>query len=439
MRSLLPLAAGLLLFGSLIMCTSVGSGPGGDAGAPLAEGGIDSAAGEGGASDAAAPHDGAIGDAVAQADQAAGDGPDATGACNSPCANGATCTGGICLGCTGPTVIPADASGDPNASGFASSVAVSGSTLLVGAPGGGGGTGAAYVFTQSGSAWTHTATLSPPAGVTYFGISGAISGSVAMVGAMQGGSQAVFVYEQTGTTWTPGPVLTPAADAGGGTGPKLALDGNTAVVAWPLSTVVYVGSGSAWTAQGTLAPAETPPYLYGSAVQAVAVSGDTAIVGFSGNNPAPSYYSWADVFVRTGTTWAEQASLAPPTLNMSEEYLGSVGISNGMAVITSKYPQNGYVYFRSGTAWTSPNDAGGASFAPPHEPDPAVASPGAVLAGSTLFGLTSAGWQSFELPLVDAGVLEYGASVARSGSTAVIGAAGGGVSAGAVLVYSCSP
>jgi hypothetical protein len=46
---------------------------------------------------------------------------------------GFVCSAGVCAGCTAQTVLPASATGDPNVEGFGESVAVSGSTLLVGA------------------------------------------------------------------------------------------------------------------------------------------------------------------------------------------------------------------------------------------------------------------------------------------------------------------
>jgi len=63
-------------------------------------------------------------------------------------------------------------------------VAVSGSTTVVGAPCHNSGTGAAHVFTRSGTAWSQHAGLTAADGATsgFFGDSAAISGSAAVVG-----------------------------------------------------------------------------------------------------------------------------------------------------------------------------------------------------------------------------------------------------------------
>ena len=64
---------------------------------------------------------------------------------------------------------------------FGCSVAISGSTAVVGAPGTTGSTGAAYVFVRSGTAWSQQAELTAADGADFdeFGVSVAISGSTA--------------------------------------------------------------------------------------------------------------------------------------------------------------------------------------------------------------------------------------------------------------------
>ena len=63
-------------------------------------------------------------------------------------------------------------------------MAVSGSTTVVGAPCHNSGTGAAHVFTRSGTAWSQHAELTAGDGATsgFFGDPAAISGSTALAG-----------------------------------------------------------------------------------------------------------------------------------------------------------------------------------------------------------------------------------------------------------------
>jgi len=71
------------------------------------------------------------------------------------------------------------------ADAFGFSVALSGSTAVVSAPNKNSQTGAAYVFTRSGTAWSQQATLTASDGAAndFFGYSVALSGSTAVVGA----------------------------------------------------------------------------------------------------------------------------------------------------------------------------------------------------------------------------------------------------------------
>ena len=75
---------------------------------------------------------------------------------------------------------------------FGTSVAISGDTAIVGAPqddiGGNVNQGSAYVFTRSGTTWTHQQKLTASDGgqVDDFGIGVAISGDIAIVGALGG-------------------------------------------------------------------------------------------------------------------------------------------------------------------------------------------------------------------------------------------------------------
>ena len=338
----------------------------------------------------------------------------------------------------------------------------------MGAPNTGGGNGAAYFFTRSGSTWTYSTAVYPAAandgGTTQFGSSVAISGAYAMVSAVLGGTPQIYVYEQVGSGWFAQPVITlPFQDAGYLDPPTVALEGTTALIGSTTGTsspTVYVlstadGGVAAWTPQGTLTPTESIPNLY--LLWEVGLSGDTAVVGVSAMNVSGSEARWADVFVRKSGTWAEQATLAPPGIQASNapHFSFSVGIDEDTAILAAS--PGGFVYNRTGASSTqqpSKQEAGVNILPVPYDQAFGAATavtPGAVLVGDTfgysggmafLFGLSKGVWHEYELPTFDAGgPLTLGAAVARSGSTSVVGATGGteSVPEGAVLVYSCSP
>ena len=99
---------------------------------------------------------------------------------------------------------------DPGATAgdfFGGSVAISGTTAVVGAEGSNSGTGAAYVFVRSGTTWSQQTELTASDGAAgdEFGASVAISGTTVVVGAFGKNSKAgaAYVFVRSGTTWSP--------------------------------------------------------------------------------------------------------------------------------------------------------------------------------------------------------------------------------------------
>ena len=90
----------------------------------------------------------------------------------------------------------------------------------------------------------------------------------------------------------------------------------------------------------------------------VAISGETVIVGATGDN---SGYGTARVFIKSGSTWNEQATLVPDGVSAATGTFGySCAIDGDTAVVgcwaedNSNGTQAGtvYVYTRSGSTWT---------------------------------------------------------------------------------------
>lgn len=97
-------------------------------------------------------------------------------------------------------------------------------------------------------------------------------------------------------------------------------------------------------------PPVTP--LHASETPPVAISGDIAVVGATLDPHAGSFSGSAYVFVRSGTTWTEEAKL---TASDGANIGWSVAVSGDTAVIgnssTSGGPKAIYVFVRSGTTW----------------------------------------------------------------------------------------
>jgi FG-GAP repeat len=244
---------------------------------------------------------------------------------------------------------------------FGGAVALSGSTAVVGAIGQKMNTGAAYVFVRTGTTWTQQAELNASDGAQLdsFGVSVAMSGSTVVVGAYGKNSNtgSAYVFVRTGTTWTQQAELT-ASDIGTGAyfGVSAAVSGSTAVIgagergSTSQAAYVFVRSGTTWTQQAKLIGSDTVAHdSFGSAV---ALSGSTAVVGAFDHAQNGAAY----VFVRSGTAWTQQAELTASN-GAPRDYFGlSVAVEQSTAVIGAVGKNSvagaAYVFTRSGTSWS---------------------------------------------------------------------------------------
>ena len=158
-------------------------------------------------------------------------------------------------------------------------------------------------------------------------------------------SGAAYVYVRSGATWEQQAYLKPASPVGGlNFGGSVAIDGDTIVIgATGESTgrgaaYVFVRSGTTWTQQAVLTAAVRDAYdLFGLAV---AIDGDTIVVGADGedsNGSAPTNNDLtssgaAYVFTRSGTSWTQEGYLKASNLGAGDSFGASVGI-DGDAVI----------------------------------------------------------------------------------------------------------
>ena len=245
---------------------------------------------------------------------------------------------------------------------FGWSVALYGSTAVVGAPFKNSDTGAAYVFVRSSGKWSQQAelTASDTASGDAFGWSVALDGSTAVVGATYKNSDtgAAYVFVDSSGKWSQQAELT-ASDAAAGDffSNAVAVSGSTAVVGAELSNsetgaaYVFVRSGTAWSQQAEFqGRRRRHDRLLGDAV---AVSGSTAVVGAEDTN---SLTGAAYVFVRSGTAWSQQAELTASDGVAGDTFGGSTAVSGSTAVVSAP-TKNGrtgaaYVFVRSRGKWS---------------------------------------------------------------------------------------
>jgi hypothetical protein len=244
---------------------------------------------------------------------------------------------------------------------FGVSVAISGPTAVVGAFGQNNQTGAAYVFVRSGTAWSQQAKLTASDAHTFdnFGASVAISGLTVVVGAdmKHDFTGAAYVFVRSGTAWSQQAKLTASDGKRGSFGVSVAISGSTVVVGaeaknfFTGAAYVFVRTGTVWHQQARLTASDpAKDSVFGDSV---AVSGSTAVVG--ANHVFGSGIGAAYVFVRSGTAWHQQAKLTAPGPATIDYFGNSVAIAGSTAVVGAPgqtSPGAAYVFVRSGTAWS---------------------------------------------------------------------------------------
>lgn len=242
--------------------------------------------------------------------------------------------------------------GEP-ANEFGLSVALDGDTALIGAPGNdwlsdNATSGAAYVFVRQGASWTEEARLDPSAGQLNdrFGYAVALDGERAVAGArlhdIAGGDEgAVFVFERSGSRWIETAMLTgPDVRAGDGLGTHVAVSADTVVATCPGddtsgpnagSVRVYVRDASTWRQQARLAPTDGDGGGEDSFGSAVAIEGDTLVIGSWQDDDRVWNGGAAYVFWRSGDVWRQLHKHLPNVAN-GHDWLGTgVALSGSVA------------------------------------------------------------------------------------------------------------
>jgi hypothetical protein len=275
---------------------------------------------------------------------------------------------------------------------FGRSVAISGNTIVIGAPfrevSGHVDQGAAYVFVKPDSGWSHA---SPPLELTatrgqgneFFGESVAISGDTVIVGApgrkigrhAAQGAVDVFALSRSRTARPTQIAELTASDgkANDALGISVAVSGQTVLAGADLHRIGAVQQGAAYifvkpahgwrdgreAAKLTAGPGQAGE-LFG---RIVAIRHDTAVVGAPNHNGAAAEQGAVYVFVKPVPGWAGSlnptAQLAASDPGKGDEFGGALAISGG--VIAAGAPSHatgksteqgaGYVFVKPTAGW----------------------------------------------------------------------------------------
>ncbi|MEK7830022.1 MAG: FG-GAP repeat protein, partial [Acidobacteriota bacterium] len=254
---------------------------------------------------------------------------------------------------------------------FGAAVAISGNTIVVGASGQNSSHGAAYVFVRSGTSWSQQQKLVDGALIAQdsFGYAVAISGDTIVVGApyddigSNEGQGSAYVFTRSGTTWSQQQKLT----AGDGTanssfGDAVAISGNTLLVGasgYQVATgaaYVFTRSGATWSQQQKLTGSEVLS-RFGQSVALDSGSANTAVIGahYENNGQGAAF-----VFVRSGSSWSQQQKLTVADASVQPYFGFDVAIYGETVVIGAPHDSFGnqndrgsaYVFTRSGATWS---------------------------------------------------------------------------------------
>ena len=201
-----------------------------------------------------------------------------------------------------------------------------------------------------------------------FGTSVGVSGDTAVIGASavpEGKTKGAYVFVRSGTDWVQQAKLTPSDPAAEpGFAGNVAISGERVVATAPMysyqghleagAAFVFVRSGTSWVEEAVLQPSDP---VDGSRVGgSVAISGDTAIVGDVNEGGTGAAY----VFRRVGSTWSQEAKLVASDGTPWDDFGQAVAISGGTAVVGARYATlaggltagSAYVFVRNGTVWS---------------------------------------------------------------------------------------
>jgi len=347
---------------------------------------------------------------------------------------------------------------------FGWSCAVDGDVMVIGTPwqnsGAGAQSGAAYVFENVAGTWTQVAKLTNNIAFSRYGYSVAISGDTIVVGAPQETTTviyegAVHVYRKVAGTWGFEQKLVSATPHDtGGLGWAVAIDGDIIAAGgeggmsgnsgWAYA---FHRTGSTWGASKNLAGVgQSGNDIYG---RAVAISGTTIVVGSITDDSGATDSGSAYVFDYDGAAWSQTVKIAGA---QNSGYFGSAVAIDGDLLAVASYGDNTPTYFAGtvhvyelvGGTWTFRHECYVARFQSTSDEfgqyhgslavvgDTVVVGAGAVDIGAANAGMVIAflpdpDWATgykhwFALPAAIAGNEYFGQALAYDGTTLIVAA-----------------
>jgi hypothetical protein len=267
---------------------------------------------------------------------------------------------------------------------FGASVALDGSTLVVGANGatvgGNAAQGAVYVFTESNGTWTQTQKLTANDGVAYdnFGLSVALKGSTILVGSpaaaigANAGQGALYVFTESNGNWSQTQKLTASDGAANDSfGESVALEGSTALIGaynatinghqWQGAAYFFTESNGSWSEGQKLTASDgTAGANFGNAL---ALEGSNALIGADASTVGGNTYQGkAYLFTESGGNWSQSDTFIASDGAVDDYFGAALAWDGATALISTPHPTIGgntwqgaaYFYEQSPTSTPTP-------------------------------------------------------------------------------------
>lgn len=237
---------------------------------------------------------------------------------------------------------------------YGTSIAISGDTLVVGSPEQD-YKGAAYVYVRSGTSWKLQQKVVHANWTMHenFGIAVDIDGDTMVVASCdfdryQAGA---YVFTRSGNVWTERAAL-PRQATQQLFGYEVAISGGTIAMGSDVddyrgAVFVYTGSGSSWALQQKVTPATR--IVDADFGDSIGLEGDTLMVGA----PAEREHTGrVYVFTRSGRTWSQQAALGATDAAKQRDFGADVALEGDTALVGAPWGNSVYAFTRSGGTWT---------------------------------------------------------------------------------------
>ncbi len=236
--------------------------------------------------------------------------------------------------------------------GFATNVAVQGGRVVVAAPDRDSARGAVYIFELSNGVWLQTARLLPPSPAPneLFGDAVAVDGDTIAITKRYDSTQsaltgAVYIYRNSGAGWVQIAKLN-AADSSLGFGNAVALQGDTLLVGAANAANGSVYGGAAFVFRETVAGwvqearlSSTTSVQFGHFGQCVALRDGRALIGAPDCTATGAAY----VFRNTGSNWSLSQQLTPID-SAAGGFGGTIALDGTRAAIGSCRTQSAWIF-----------------------------------------------------------------------------------------------